>query len=253
MGDTYKVKIDAFEGPLDLLLHLINRYEIDIYDIPVAKITEQYMAYVHTMQKLELDIASEYLVMAATLLAIKSEMLLPNPELDEDELEYEEDPREELMKRLIEYRKFKEAAEGLKERELDTNQIFTRPPTDFEQFKNSEAPIINNGDVTIFDMIGALQKLFQRKEWQKPLETRVHRQEIPIQERMEQIMLQIANVKGGVLFHELFPSQHRSHIVVTFLAILELMKKREITCIQEENFTSILIYQMGDLDGVEKV
>jgi segregation and condensation protein A len=253
MGDTYKVKIDAFEGPLDLLLHLINRYEIDIYDIPVAKITEQYMSYVHTMQRLELDIASEYLVMAATLLAIKSQMLLPNPELDEDELEYEEDPREELMKRLIEYRKFKEAAQSLKERELDTNQIFTRPPTDFEQFKNSEAPIINNGDVTIFDMIGALQKLFQRKEWQKPLETRVHRQEIPIQERMDQIMSYLANVKGGVLFHELFPSQHRSHIVATFLAILELMKKREITCIQEENFTNILIYQMGDLDGVEKV
>src|SRR5690606_30870527 len=102
--EAYKVKIDAFEGPLDLLLHLINSYEIDIYDIPVAQITEQYMIYIHTMQKLELDIASEYLVMAATLLAIKSQMLLPNPEIDEIEDEYEEDPREELVKRLIEYR-----------------------------------------------------------------------------------------------------------------------------------------------------
>ena len=111
----YHVKINAFEGPLDLLLHLINRLEIDIYDIPVSEITEQYMLYIHTMQELHLDIASEYLVMAATLLSIKSRMLLPKQEeeLFEDEFgeEPEEDPRDELMRRLIEYRKYKEAAD----------------------------------------------------------------------------------------------------------------------------------------------
>lgn len=110
----YQVKIEAFEGPLDLLLHLINRLEIDIYDIPVAKITEQYLLYVHTMRELELDVASEYLVMAATLLSIKSRMLLPKQEeelFDEEFLEEEEDPREELIEKLIEYRKYKSAAQ----------------------------------------------------------------------------------------------------------------------------------------------
>src|SRR5699024_9025808 len=123
----YQVKLESFEGPLDLLLHLINKYEIDIYDIPVAEITAQYMAYIHTMQQLELNIASEYLVMAATLLEIKSKVLLPNPHVEIEE-EYEEDPREELMHRLIEYRKYKDAAYHLKEREVEQNQVHTRPP-----------------------------------------------------------------------------------------------------------------------------
>src|SRR5690606_27811042 len=118
----YEVKLDSFEGPLDLLLHLINKYEIDIYDIPVAQITAQYMEYIHAMQELELNIASEYLVIAATLLEIKSKMLLPKQEVSLDD-EYEEDPREELMNRLIEYRKFKDAATHLKGREMEQSQI----------------------------------------------------------------------------------------------------------------------------------
>lgn len=240
--EAYKVKIDAFEGPLDLLLHLINSYEIDIYDIPVAQITEQYMIYIHTMQKLELDIASEYLVMAATLLAIKSQMLLPNPEIDEIEDEYEEDPREELVKRLIEYRKYKEAAQSLKERELEANHIYTRPPLDLSKYKKDKT-IVNRGEVTVFDLIDSLQNLFQRKKWQQPLETTVQRQEIPIQERMEQILQIVKNAKNGLKFDELFPVPIRSHIVVSFLAILELMKKREIVCKQESNFSDIYIYQ----------
>ena len=105
MNQAYQVELDAFEGPLDLLLHLINQQEIDIYDIPMAEITKQYMDYIHTMQKLELNIASEYLVMAATLVAIKSQMLLPNQEMIDEIDEYTEDPREELIGRLIEYRK----------------------------------------------------------------------------------------------------------------------------------------------------
>jgi segregation and condensation protein A len=241
MADTYQVKIDAFEGPLDLLLHLINRHEMDIYDIPVAQITEQYMIYIHTMQELELDIASEYLVMAATLLAIKSQMLLPNQEIEVEDMEYEEDPREELMRRLIEYRKYKEAAQKLKERELEANHIYTRPPLNLDIYQSSEPIITNNGDVTIFDLIDSLHKLFQRKKWKQPLETRVHRQEIPIQERMEQVMDIVRNSKKGIYFHELFLYPIRSHIVVTFLAILELMKNREIICTQEENFSDIFI------------
>src|SRR5699024_7998730 len=151
MNHPYKVKLDTFEGPLDLLLHLINKYEIDIYDIPLAEITEQYMEYIHTMTILELNIASEYLVMAATLIAIKSEMLLPKPNLpDEDIDEYMEDPKEELINRLVEYRKYKNAAENLKEKEKAANQIFTRTPKVFEE-DILKQPIVQ-GDVSIYDM-----------------------------------------------------------------------------------------------------
>ena len=137
----YNVKIDAFEGPLDLLLHLINRYEIDIYDIPVAQITEQYMAYIHAMQELQLDIASEYLVMAATLLAIKSKMLLPKHEeeiLDESVELSENDPREELMQRLLEYKKYKEAAQALKKKEEERALLFTNPPSDLSMYTDEK-------------------------------------------------------------------------------------------------------------------
>lgn len=164
MNQAYEVKLDAFEGPLDLLLHLINQYEIDIYDIPMAQITKQYMEYIHTMQQLELNIASEYLVMASTLVAIKSQMLLPKQEIIEDNEmeEYAEDPREELMQRLIEYRKYKEAAERLKEKEVEANQIFTRPPTVFDELTFEKQPVVQ-GDVSIYDMLGALGKMFERK------------------------------------------------------------------------------------------
>lgn len=145
MTKSYQVKVDGFEGPLDLLLHLVNRYEIDIYDIPVSKITDQYMNYIHTMRELELDLASEYLVMAASLLAIKSQMLLPNPTLEEvDDESLEEDPREDLMRKLIEYRKYKQAAEGLKEKEVEANRIYTRPPMRQEEVQG-EAPAIKPG------------------------------------------------------------------------------------------------------------
>src|SRR5690554_2806128 len=152
----YNVKIDLFEGPLDLLLHLINRLEIDIYDIPVAQITEQYLLYIHTMKELELDVASEYLVMAATLLAIKSKMLLPQHDegLEDDmQFEIEDDPRDELVARLIEYRKYKEAATELKELENERGLMFTRPPTDLEEYtKDVKAEKIDL-NVNLYDMI----------------------------------------------------------------------------------------------------
>ncbi|MFC0523096.1 segregation/condensation protein A [Pontibacillus salicampi] len=250
MNHSYTVKIDAFEGPLDLLLHLINQYEIDIYDIPVAQITEQYMAYIHTMQQLELDIASEYLVMAATLLAIKSQMLLPHQEMEEFQEEFgdeeEEDPRDELMRRLIEYRKYKEAAQELQDREHNASQIYTRPPQEMETDEGSHQPVTTQGDVTIYDMIGAMQKLLQKKKWEKPLETRIQRQEIPIRERMDEVMTHINENPLGMRFFDLFPQPTRSHIVVTFIAILELMKNRQIICEQSKHFEELVVYKMEE-------
>lgn len=240
MNHTYQVKLDGFEGPLDLLLHLINHYEIDIYDIPVAQITEQYMHYIHTMQHLELNIASEYLVMAATLLAIKSQMLLPKPEILDQEMEYEEDPREELMQRLIEYRKYKEAARTFHDKEEEAQQIYTRPPYVFENIERK--PPINPGEASIYDMLDALGKMFQRKQWEKPLETKIHRVEIPIEKRMDEILEQVEINQNGLLFEELFPEKTKPYIVATFIALLELMKKNLVFCRQQQHLEDLYIY-----------
>ncbi|WP_338451745.1 segregation/condensation protein A [Niallia oryzisoli] len=244
----YNVKIDAFEGPLDLLLHLINHLEIDIYDIPVAEITEQYLIYIHTMKELQLDIASEFLVMAATLLEIKSKMLLPNHNQagldDELAVEMEEDPREELVERLIEYRKYKEVADDLKSLEQERGLIFTKPPSDLTEYaKDIEIEKKPDLNVSLYDMLGALQKLLRRKRLQKPLLTKVARQEIPIEQRMKEIIRDLKNTKGRKRFDDLFSILTKEHIVVTFLAVLELMKLNEIIVEQDKNFAEIFVMQ----------
>src|SRR5690625_4882990 len=189
MNQAYLVKIDSFEGPLDLLLHLIHQYEIDIYDIPVAEVTEQYLDYIQTMKYLELNIASEYLVMASTLLMIKSQMLLPRQEIDETDEEFEEDPREELVQRLIKYRIFKEAAYHLEDKETDAHHIYMRKPIDFSAF--TPQTIMEKDDLNVYDMIEAIHQMIKRKKWDEPMKTSVHKIEIPIEQRMEEILAQI--------------------------------------------------------------
>jgi segregation and condensation protein A len=250
----YQVKIDTFEGPLDLLLHLINRLEIDIYDIPMSEITDQYLNYIKTMKELHLDVASEYLVMAATLLAIKSKMLLPKHEEiiveDDMDMNYEEDPRDELVERLIEYRKYKEAAEDLKSLEEERNLMFSKPPSDLSELSKDIQVERVELNVTIYDMLGALQKMMRRKKLQKPLATKIARQEISIEKRMEEILVELKSFKGRKSFYELFPIPQKEHIVVSFLAILELMKRQEIHIEQEKNFAEIFVMS---LEGAELV
>jgi segregation and condensation protein A len=250
IGDSmeYNVKIEAFEGPLDLLLHLINRLEIDIYDIPMSEITEQYLLYVHAMKELELDIASEYLVMAATLLAIKSKMLLPQQEEEffEDELEPDmNDPRDNLVEQLVVYRKYKEAAQQLKHLEMDRGQMFTKPPSDLTELITENQLEKQEIDVSLYDMIGALNKLLRRKKLQKPLSTKIARQEISIETRMEEITKELNSIQGRKSFYSLFPYQDKEHIVITFLAVLELMKRNEIFVDQEGNFEEIYVARKG--------
>ncbi|MDQ0213745.1 segregation and condensation protein A [Oikeobacillus pervagus] len=239
----YKVKVDSFEGPLDLLLHLIQRLEIDIYNIPMADITEQYLMFVHTMKELELDIASEYLVMAATLLAIKSKMLLPKQEeeLMDDEMEVEEDPRDELVERLIEYRKYKEVARKLKEKEQERGKLYTKPPEDLSCYQENDESQPTELNVTIYDMLGAFNKLLRRKKFQKPLTTKIKKQEISIETRMSEIIHELTNMQSRTRFSQLFPYEDKEHIVVTFLAVLELMKRNEIEVEQDNNFAEILL------------
>ncbi|ABS22990.1 segregation/condensation protein A [Bacillus cytotoxicus] len=238
----YNFKVESFEGPLDLLLHLIHRYEIDIYNIPVAEITEQYLSYIHTMKELQLDVASEYLVMAATLLQIKSKMLLPKQEEDVHDSgeDFIDDPRQELMERLIEYKKYKQVAAELKEREQERAQLYTRPPIDFTSFQQEEAANLPL-DVTLYDMLAAFQKMMRRKKSKRPVTARITRQEIPIEQRMTDILQKLETLGGRQSFYDLFADEEREVMVVTFLAILELMKHQQIVIEQEQNFDEIFL------------
>ncbi|MTD30096.1 segregation/condensation protein A [Planomicrobium sp. YIM 101495] len=241
---SYEVKVEAFEGPLDLLLHLIQRLEIDIYDIPVSEITSQYMEHIRAMQVLELNEASEYLVMAATLLAIKSKTLLPVHESEEDEFDYEyveEDPREQLISRLVEYQRFKQAAVGLQELEAERAAIFTKAPMDLSAVQPLEAFEEHDMDVNVYDMLAAFQKLLRRKQLKSPLSTRIARQEISIKDQMTSIVGRLKERNGRTNFSELFDSIERSVLVVSFLSVLELMKRQVIHVEQKGNFTDLMV------------
>ncbi|WP_041058305.1 segregation/condensation protein A [Jeotgalibacillus campisalis] len=240
----YSVKVDAFEGPLDLLLHLIQGLEIDIYDIPMAEISEQYMLYIRAMKVLELNLASEYLVMASTLLAIKSRMLLPKHEesWDHDDAPFEEeDPRDELVERLIEYRKYKHAAVELKEKEQERGSFYTKAPVDLSQFETQKQDSLEELQIDLHDLLGAFNKLMRRKKLKKPMSTKISRQEVSIDKRMEEILTDLRKLNGPKLFHEMFPITEKPHMVISFLAVLELMKRNEITIRQEHNFSDILV------------
>ncbi|MFD2704376.1 segregation/condensation protein A [Salibacterium lacus] len=242
--ERYSVQIDTFQGPLDLLLHLIQQAEVDIYNIPVAEITEQYLHYVQAMQELELDIASEYLVMAATLLEIKSQMLLPGEDdPGEEAFMEEEDPRQELMSRLVEYKKYKEAAVELREKEQEGAGRYAKGSSmDDEAIEEKYAAAVPE-NLSLFDMLDAYQKLKERVRYHAPKETKIKNEEVTIEDRMTSILSFLEKKQNGSTFIELFPSGERSHMVVSFLAVLELMKHKQITCVQEENFEEIMVYQ----------
>ncbi|MFS0554007.1 segregation/condensation protein A [Brevibacillus sp. 179-C9.3 HS] len=244
---AYSIKLDSFEGPLDLLLHLIDKAEVDIYDIPVAEITEQYLATIDKMQELQLDVASEFVVMAATLLSIKSKMLLPKKEehvfqqfldMEVDEI----DPREELVARLLEYKRYKMLAEQLREMEIGRNQVFTRPAENLSPYVREEDHTVTN--VSLYDLINALEKLVKKTKEKEPM-TKVSRDEISIKDRMQEIR-QVVRGGGTVRFSELFTQgATRTEIVTTFLALLELMKAKHITCVQNQLFQDIIICENG--------
>ncbi len=246
---SYEVKLDAFEGPLDLLLHLINRLEIDIYDIPMADLTLQYMEHIRAMQVLELNKASEYLVMAASLLAIKSKLLLPihEGEFDDDELAVDmNDPREELVSRLIEYRKFKEAAENLQQLEELRAQVFTRAPSDLTDYQTTKQLTAFDETFNVYDMLGAFQKMIRRKQLKAPLSTKITRQERSIKDQMKTVFQTLKSRGGSCAFSELFPSDDKPTLVVTFLSILELMKRQMVLVEQHRNFDDLTVKLLND-------
>ncbi|KGE17873.1 segregation and condensation protein A [Paenibacillus wynnii] len=248
---TVLYKLETFEGPLDLLLHLIDKAEIDIQDIPVSEITEQYMEYLRGMQELELDITSEFLVMAATLLSIKSKILLPKPPVIEfDDFEYYEDdgfdPRAELVQRLIEYRKIKSIAIQLLDMESERSLIFTKEPEDLAPFVPTQIDNTLKGLHTA-DLIAAFRKALS-KAAKRTSYQRITRDEISVKDRIRDVSdaLRRSGKGGKMRFSALLHDEMARHeIVVTFLAILELMKMKAIWCYQEKLFDDIVMEWRG--------
>jgi segregation and condensation protein A len=234
--DSYRIKLEIFEGPLDLLLHLIKKNELDIYDIPIALITKQYMGYLDLMKNLNLDIAGEFLVMASTLTLIKSRMLLPTTETGDEEDEGE-DPRAELIQNLLEYQKFKDLASELYEKELAQREIFTREGVDRELFSTDEIWI----DATIFDLLNALKELLESAPGDVTDEIFVD--EITVSEKINHILEKLEE-NEFVQFESLFSGfTTKIEIIVTFLALLELIKMRMIRVQQTSHFGAIRIYK----------
>lgn len=230
----FDFKINEFEGPLDLLLHLIKESKMDIFNIKIEEITEQYLGYIEHQESMNLEIASEYLVLASELLEIKSKLLLPNETAEEED---EEDPREELVNRLLEYEAYKEITKTLKEKESIRQEIYTKAPSNVSEYLSKEAEI--ETDLTLDDLIDAFQKFLERKKESKPLSTKVTEKEITVSSRRKDIS-RLLKKEGKISFFRLFPIVTREYIVVTFLAILEMAKNNELTITQSETFEDII-------------
>ena len=232
---SYKIKLEMFEGPLDLLLYLVKKDHLNIYDIPIAQVAEQYLQYINLMQLLDLNIAGEFLVMAATLMQIKSKMLLPAEETAAEE--EREDPREELMRRLLEYEKFKEIAETLRQKESDQKEVFKRPRAEIEKEIPPDKGVYF--EAGIFDLINAFSAAL--KDVPKEVFYEVIKDEFTIEEKIHEI-LHLLLVKTSVCISELFnKAKNKIEIIVAFLAILELVRLKEIIARQKELFKDIEI------------
>ena len=235
--EAYPVRLDNFEGPLDLLLHLIRKHEVDIYDIPIALITQQYLDYIDLMQELNLDVAGEFLVMAATLIHIKSRMLLPRPDPTQEDAE--EDPREALVRRLLEHQKFKAAAELLHERETLRSAQWTRPDGPIVQIAG-EAPEPEI-EVDLFSLISAFRAVVERAR-QRP-KVYLPGEQIPIEDRIEQLLARLSETEACG-FDDLFADmQTRSGMIVTFLALLEMIRLKLIRVFQSGAVGGIRVYK----------
>lgn len=235
-GGLHSIKLDVFEGPLDLLLYLIKKDEIDVYDIPIAHITGEYLEYLQVMETLDLEIAGEYLVVAATLIRIKSSMLLPrNPETEEDE-----DPREELVRALLEYRKYKEASLELRSREGRNREIYGRSDL-VAPVSVTKSEFVN--DFTLFDLLCAFKDVLDRVEEDVYCQVAIDR--VNIEDRMSYIE-SIAEGSTGVRFADLFDDNPaRTIIILTFIALLELLRTRKIGLRQNGPFADIWLYPVA--------
>jgi len=229
----YTFRLEGFEGPLDLLLHLIQKNELDIFNIPIAVITEQYLEYLQLMKVLNLDMAGEYLLMASTLLHIKSRMLLPKPSEGEEE---EEDPRAELVRRLLEYQRYKQAAGELERRPMLDRDVFVRLiPEELEEIPEEEKIEVN-----LFELLEAFRKILERARSEAVHEVAL--EPLSVEDKIQEILELLQRENRSTAFHRLFPEMaSRRLIVVTLLAILELVKMKRIRIFQVAPFETIRI------------
>lgn len=230
----YKVTIDKFEGPLDLLLHLIKKSNIDICEINIVEITIQYLEYIKEMEELNLDIASEYLTMAAELIEMKSKILLPTNE--EEDIEEE---RQNLINRLLDYEQYKEVISKFKTLEKNRRDEFTKDPEDLKKY-GCVSEIHLNNNINLDDLVNAFNIFIENKRKEKPLNTKITTKEYSVTKRSEEIK-EILKRKKRIAFNELFKEYNKGYIVVTFLSILDLAKKENIKIKQENNFKEIYI------------
>ena len=235
--DSYSVKLDQFEGPLDLLIHLIKRNEVNIYDIPIALVTAQYLEYLMLIRELDLDVAGEFLVMAATLIHIKSRMLLPRP--DPTQEDPEEDPREALVRRLLEHQRYRQAAELLHERETLREAQWLRPDGRVAPLAGEEyEPEL---EVDLFSLMAAFKSVIERAK-QRP-QVALPAEQIPIETRIEQLLTRLSETQACG-FEDLFEDvTSKGDMIVTFIALLEMIRLRLIRVFQAGSFGPIRIYK----------
>ena len=229
-------KIGQFEGALDLLLHLIKENKMNIFDIEIEKITEQYLDYLKQMEEMNLEITSTYLVMASELLYIKSKMLLPQVKREEDQ-EEDDDPRTELVNRLLEYQAYKNVTETLREKETLRKEIYTKVPEDVQEYLDQDIKI--NTNVDLDSLVEAFKKFLARQAEVKPLKTKITEKEITVSDRKKRIRSILGNRKK-VSFFFFFEDYSKEYVVATFLAILEMAKEKELKIVQENTFDEII-------------
>ncbi len=243
---SYSIRLEIFEGPLDLLLHLIKQQQIDIYDIPIAQVADQYIEYLRLMERLDLEIAGEFIVMAATLMEIKSRMLLP-PEPKEEDEEVLEDPRNELVEKLIEYQRYKEVAETFREWEAERQRVFKRGTNG--AVENYDFPLVLK-DVKAVDLLDALRRLLADFGEASEVVTSIQKRRITVRLKMREVWRKVCSRPDGILFQNLFEGDRSvEEIVVTFLALLELLRLNKIGVRQQGLFDEIHIFKIETADA----
>lgn len=242
MNQTFK--INDFEGPLDLLLHLIKENKMDVMDFEISEIIDQYLLLIDQAKAINLEVASEFLVMASTLLEIKSKLLLPKPEIEID-LEYEEESKEKLVARLLEYKRYKEVTSVFKEYNNQRSLIYTKPTTDLSAFVDQDKQINLPSNISLYDLVKSVDKMMQRISRTRPINSIMENNEISVESRSETLLQQIKKLElNKIPFIDLIDVNSKSYIIVTFLAILDLAKKGKIYIEQGKILDEILISEV---------
>jgi segregation and condensation protein A len=239
----YRVRLDAYEGPLDLLLDLIRKQEMDIHDIPIARLTQQYLEYLHQLENMDIDVSADFLYMAATLIYIKSKMLLPaDPDMPAGE---SADPREELVHRLLEHEKFKSAAQMLYEKQQIEEHVWSKPDRTFYDDGEAEGELI----VSVVDLVRVFQAVLERRKEVARIE--LHRETVTVAEMMQQLRARMILTEAPVSLTAFFEDCRSRHaMIVAFLAVLELVRMQAVLLVQEQAFEDILVKKHRMFDAV---